>query len=58
MKRGTGARALRAIFEKLMLDIMYEIPSRKDVKTVTINRQVVEGKKAPAITKKNVTDAA
>ncbi len=53
IKRGTGARALRAIFERLMLDIMYDIPSRKDVASVTINRQVVEGKKAPTITKKS-----
>ncbi|MEZ7956438.1 MAG: ATP-dependent Clp protease ATP-binding subunit ClpX [Rubritalea sp.] len=58
VKRGTGARALRAIFEKLMLDIMYDIPSRTDIDTVTINRQVVEGKKAPALTKKPTEDAA
>jgi len=58
VKRGTGARALRAIFEKLMLDIMYDVPSRKDIETVTINRQVVEGKKAPALTKKSTEDAA
>lgn len=59
VKRGTGARALRAIFEKLMLDIMYDVPSRKDVAAITINRQVVEGKKAPTITKKsNKEDAA
>lgn len=58
VKRGTGARALRAIFEKLMLDIMYEIPSRTDVDTVTINREVVEGKKAPILSKKPTEDAA
>ncbi|MFT5633143.1 MAG: ATP-dependent Clp protease ATP-binding subunit ClpX [Rubritalea sp.] len=58
VKRGTGARALRAIFEKLMLDIMYDIPSRTDIDTVTINRQVVEGKKVPALTKKPTEDAA
>ena len=58
VKRGTGARALRAIFEKLMLDIMYDIPSRTDIDTVTINRQVVEGKKAPTLTKKSTEDAA
>ncbi|MGJ8655183.1 MAG: ATP-dependent Clp protease ATP-binding subunit ClpX [Akkermansiaceae bacterium] len=58
VKRGTGARALRAIFETLMLDIMYDIPSRKDIETVTINRQVVEGKKEPALTKKTTVDAA
>ena len=58
VKRGTGARALRAIFEKLMLDIMYDIPSRKDIETVTINRAVVEGKKEPTLTKKTTEDAA
>lgn len=58
VKRGTGARALRAIFEKLMLDIMYDIPSRTDIQTVTINRQVVEGKKAPTLKKKTTEDAA
>ena len=52
VKRGTGARALRSIFEKLMLDIMYDLPSRKDVAKVTINRAVVEGKKAPTLKKK------
>jgi ATP-dependent Clp protease ATP-binding subunit ClpX len=58
VKRGTGARALRAIFEKLMLNIMYDIPSRTDIDTVTINRDVVEGKKDPILTKKPKEDAA
>jgi ATP-dependent Clp protease ATP-binding subunit ClpX len=58
VKRGTGARALRAIFEKLMLDIMFDIPSRTDIDTVTITRDVVEGKKAPTLTKKTTEDAA
>ncbi len=57
-RRGTGARALRSIFEKLMLDVMYEIPSREDVESVTINRAVVLGKKPPVIRKKNKEDAA
>lgn len=51
IERGTGARALRSIFEKLMLDVMYDVPSRSDVESVTINRQVVEGKKKPIIKK-------
>ena len=55
--RGTGARALRSIFEQIMLDIMYEIPSRDDVESVTINRGVVEGNKPPTIKKKRA-DAA
>jgi ATP-dependent Clp protease ATP-binding subunit ClpX len=37
---------------------MYDIPSRTDIDTVTINRQVVEGKKVPALTKKPTEDAA
>ena len=40
-----------------MLDIMFEIPSRKDVESVTINRGVVEGTKPPVIKKKRA-DAA
>ena len=57
ISRGTGARALRSIFEKIMLDVMYDIPGRDDVKSVTINRAVVTGKKPPIITKKQA-DAA
>jgi ATP-dependent Clp protease ATP-binding subunit ClpX len=51
--RGTGARALRSIFERMMLDIMYDIPSRDDVEAVTINRQVVKGDKPPGIRKRS-----
>jgi len=59
VKRGTGARALRSIFEKLMLDVMYDLPSRKDIAKVTINRAVVEGKKTPTLKKKQIgKDAA
>lgn len=42
IKRKTGARALRAIVEEIMLDIMYEVPSRSDIKTVHINKEMVE----------------
>jgi len=58
VKRGTGARALRSIFEKLMLDIMYELPSNKDIKKISINRSVVDGKKSPVLRKKANKDAA
>ena len=47
--RGTGARALRSIFEKLMLDIMFDVPSRGDIEAVSINRHVVEGTKSPSL---------
>ena len=56
--KGTGARALRTMFEKIMLDVMYDVPSREDVADVVINRAVVEGKRAPLIRRKQDKDAA
>ncbi|MFW6263930.1 MAG: ATP-dependent protease ATP-binding subunit ClpX [Cyanobacteriota bacterium] len=41
-RRKTGARALRGIVEELMLDVMYELPSRKDLRRCTITREMVE----------------
>jgi ATP-dependent Clp protease ATP-binding subunit ClpX len=41
-RRKTGARALRGILEELMLEVMYELPSRKDVHRCTITREMVE----------------
>ena len=46
----TGARGLRSIVENLMLGISYELPSRHDVKEVTIDRNCVEKKSEPRIT--------
>jgi ATP-dependent Clp protease ATP-binding subunit ClpX len=57
-RKGTGARALRAILEKLMLDLMYDLPSREDIVEVTINRAVIEGKKSPLIRRKQDKEAA
>ncbi len=42
--RKTGARALRSIIEEIMLDVMYELPSRDDVKTCAITRKMVENR--------------
>jgi ATP-dependent Clp protease ATP-binding subunit ClpX len=47
----TGARALRAILEKIMLEVMYELPQRDDIAEVVIDRAVVEGRKKPALRK-------
>ena len=58
LAKGTGARALRSILERLMLDVMYDIPSRGDVESVTINRAAVLGKSAPLLRKKQDADAA
>ena len=41
-RRKTGARALRGIVEELMLEVMYEIPSRKDIGKCTITEEMVE----------------
>lgn len=47
VKRGTGARGLQAILEEVMLDIMYEIPMRKDVNECIITDEVITLKKDP-----------
>ena len=49
MERDTGARALRAIIEEFMLDIMYEIPKDKNIGEVTITREYIEGIGGPKI---------
>jgi ATP-dependent Clp protease ATP-binding subunit ClpX len=58
LAKGTGARALRSLLERLMLDVMYDIPSRGDVESVTINRAAVLGKATPLLRKKQDADAA
>ena len=58
LQKGTGARALRSLLEKLMLELMYEIPSRDDIAEVTINRAAVEGERDPMVRKKQTKDAA
>ena len=47
IKRRSGARGLRAIMERVMLDVMFDVPSRTDVRSVTITAQTVLGE-APA----------
>lgn len=49
LEKKTGARALRAIIEDIMLDIMYEIPKDDNIGTVTINRDYIENKGVPVI---------
>ncbi|MBI3892228.1 MAG: ATP-dependent Clp protease ATP-binding subunit ClpX [Candidatus Wallbacteria bacterium] len=45
-KKNTGARALRSIIEDMMLDIMYELPSRKDMKEYVVTEEMVYGRGA------------
>ena len=49
MKKDTGARALRAIIEDFMLDIMYEIPKDDNIGRVTITKDYIEGTGGPMI---------
>src|SRR3989449_1017740 len=58
LKKGTGARALRALIERLMLDVMYEIPSTDNVVAVTITRPAVLGESKPFIRRKQDKAAA
>ena len=50
MEKDTGARALRAIIEEFMLDIMYEIPKDDSIGHVVITREYIEGTGGPIIT--------
>ena len=50
MKKDTGARALRAIIEEFMIDIMYEIPKDDNIGQVTITKEYIEGTGGPVIT--------
>ncbi len=52
LKRGTGARGLRSILERMMLDVMYDIPNSRDVRRVTLTEAVVKGERSPVVTRK------
>ena len=58
IKKGTGARALRALLEKLMLDVMYDIPGADDVEAVKITAAVVRGEQTPLVQRKPAQAAA
>lgn len=49
LRRKTGARGLRSILEEVMLDTMYELPSRKDIQECTITGDVVTKRQQPAL---------
>jgi len=53
IKRGTGARGLRAILEEGMTDLMFDLPSREDVREVVITRDsVIEGRPPLLVTER------
>jgi ATP-dependent Clp protease ATP-binding subunit ClpX len=47
--RNTGARGLRAIIEKLMMNLMYEMPSRSDIKRCLITKNMIENNEEPVL---------
>lgn len=49
IKRNTGARGLRSIIEAIMLDVMFDVPSRNDIKKCIVTKEVVENKSAPIL---------
>jgi len=57
LKRKSGARGLRAILENVMLDLMYEIPSRDDVEECVINEEVIEQGSNPLMVLKQESEA-
>ncbi|MBI3878809.1 MAG: ATP-dependent Clp protease ATP-binding subunit ClpX [Verrucomicrobia bacterium] len=58
IKKGTGARALRAMMERLMLDLMFEIPDAGDILAVKITRPAVLGEAKPIVRRKQDAAAA
>ncbi len=58
IKKGTGARALRSLLEKIMLEIMYEVPSNDDILHVEITQAAVAGEGRPLIRRKQGREAA
>jgi len=57
-KKGTGARALRSLLEKLMLDVMFDVPSSGDILGIRITRQTVLGESKPLMRRKSDKAAA
>ncbi|MFA5774631.1 MAG: ATP-dependent Clp protease ATP-binding subunit ClpX [Ilumatobacteraceae bacterium] len=53
LKRGTGARGLRAILEEVLLNVMYELPGRTDVARVVVDVDSVIGKASPTMVARN-----
>jgi len=56
--RKTGARGLRAILEESMLDIMYDIPSQKEISEVIISKEVIEQKEKPLLLYEKMAESA
>src|SRR5690606_24323172 len=53
LERETGARGLRSIIEQALMDVMFEVPSRNDIRKVIVNRDAILGKSRPIILSDN-----
>jgi len=58
LKKGTGARALRGLIERLMLDVMYDVPESGNIIHVKVTRPVVIGESKPIVRRKQDAEAA
>ena len=58
IERNTGARGLRSIVESTMMESMYEVPSREDVKKVVVTKESVEGTEQPILISKDGEESA
>ena len=58
IERNTGARGLRSIVESVMMESMYEVPSRDDIKKVIVTKKAVEGDSEPVMVLKNQEESA
>ncbi|MBI3540850.1 MAG: ATP-dependent Clp protease ATP-binding subunit ClpX, partial [Deltaproteobacteria bacterium] len=58
MKRKSGARGLRAILENVMLEIMYDIPSRTNIREVVISEDVIVKKQEPVFVYEKKAESA
>ena len=57
LARKTGARGLRAIFEELMLDTMFDLPSRNDVAKCVVTKESLENHTQPLLISKSVDNS-
>ncbi|MGL5641561.1 MAG: ATP-dependent Clp protease ATP-binding subunit ClpX, partial [Paraclostridium sp.] len=58
IERNTGARGLRSIVENIMMDIMYEIPSRDDIKKIILTEESVKEEAEPVVVLKGEEESA
>ena len=58
IRKGTGARALRSLMEKIMLETMYEVPGSEDIEHVLVTEGAVSGSEHPSIRRKQDQEAA